>query len=173
MTKMIHVFGDITKIPVDVIVTAANKNLSGGSGVDGAIHKAAGPKLIEVCRKIGFCSPGLAKATKAFQLPAKWVIHTVGPKAGDRGAKKILRQCYRQSLLLASSLGAKNISFPAISTGSYAYDRREAAEIAIETVKEYVSDNPDTFSEIIFVVFDEENNNLYDAILNQVIPFSI
>jgi O-acetyl-ADP-ribose deacetylase (regulator of RNase III) len=130
--------GDITGLDVDAIVNAANRALAGGGGVDGAIHRAAGPELLAACRPLAPCPTGQARITPGFRLQAKWVIHTVGPfwEGGDRGEAELLASCYRQSLLRAMEVGARSIAFPAISTGAYGYPLKEACEIAARTVAE-------------------------------------
>ena len=151
--------GDITRLHVDAIVNAANSSLLGGGGVDGAIHRAAGPELVAECRMLHGCEPGQAKATKGYRLPARHVIHTVGPvwNGGGKSEAETLASCYRQSLRVAESLGVRTIAFPAISTGIYRYPREEAAEIAVRETQGAV----DLFDRILLVAFDEETFELY------------
>jgi len=151
--------GDITRLDVDAIVNAANSSLLGGGGVDGAIHRAAGPELVAECRMLHGCEPGQAKATKGYRLPARHVIHTVGPvwNGGGKSEAETLASCYRQSLRVAESLGVRTIAFPAISTGVYGYPREEAAEIAVRETQGVV----DLFDRILLVAFDEETFELY------------
>lgn len=136
--------GDITRQHTDAIVNAANTTLLGGGGVDGAIHRAAGPELLEECRSLGGCPVGEAKITKGYRLPAGYVIHTVGPvfRGGGYGEPELLARCYRNSLDVAVSNGIKTISFPSISTGAYGYPMEEAAKIALETIGNYLQDHP-------------------------------
>ena len=151
--------GDITRLDVDAIVNAANSSLLGGGGVDGAIHRAAGPELVAECRMLNGCKPGQAKATRGYRLPARHVIHTVGPvwNGGDKGEAETLASCYRESLRVAETLGACTIAFPAISTGIYGYPREQAADIAVrETVAA-----AERFERILLVAFDEETFELY------------
>jgi O-acetyl-ADP-ribose deacetylase len=136
---------DITTLPVDAIVNAANSTLLGGGGVDGAIHRAAGPRLLAACRKIGGCPTGEARLTPGFDLPARWVIHTVGPvwQGGGVGEDELLASCYRESLGVASSVGAKTIAFPAISTGAYGFPMERAARIAAAEITGYLAGHPE------------------------------
>ena len=153
------VVADITTLAVDAIVNAANESLLGGGGVDGAIHAAAGPGLLAECRRLGGCATGDAKATGGHRLPARWVIHTVGPvwHGGDRGEADLLASCYRRSLAVADDLAAKSIAFPAISTGVYRFPRPQAASIAVDTLGSI----PTTVERIVLVAFDEETAQLY------------
>jgi len=159
--------GDITKLKVDAIVNAANKSLLGGGGVDGAIHRAAGKELLEECRTLNGCETGDAKITGGYELPAKFVIHAVGPvyHGGNNNEAEQLASCYRRSLEIVVEHNVKTIAFPNISTGVYGYPKEEAAEIAIKTVKDFL-DKKDNFDEVIFCVFDEENHQLYRNLLN-------
>jgi len=151
--------GDITRLQVDAIVNAANSSLLGGGGVDGAIHRAAGPELVVECRMLNGCEPGQAKPTRGYRLPARHVIHTVGPvwNGGGKGEAETLASCYRESLDVAERLGVRTIAFPAISTGIYGYPRNEAAAIAVcETLAA-----ADRFDRILLVAFDAETFELY------------
>jgi O-acetyl-ADP-ribose deacetylase (regulator of RNase III) len=158
--------GDITKMKVDAIVNAANSSLLGGGGVDGAIHRAGGPAILEECRRIrakqGGCDTGEAVITTGGQLPAKHVIHTVGPvwNSGSKGETELLANCYRNSLQLAVEHGIKTIAFPNISTGVYRFPKPEAAGIAIEAVQQFLA-NDNNITEVFFVCFDDENYDLY------------
>ena len=155
--------GDITGQAVDAIVNAANPSLLGGGGVDGAIHRAAGPELLEACRALGGCPTGDAKATPGFRLPARWVIHTVGPvwRGGSSGEAELLASCYRRSLEVADELGARSIAFPAISTGAYGYPADEATTIAVDTIR-----STTTSVELVrLVAFDERTLRLYERCL--------
>jgi len=158
--------GDITKLDVDAIVNAANTTLLGGGGVDGAIHRAAGPELLEECRTLGGCQPGEAKLTQGYGLPARFVIHTVGPvwTGGKRGEPQILANCYRNSLQLAVKNGIKTIAFPAISCGAYGYPIQEAARIAVETTREFLATHV-KIDKVIFVVASDEILRAYQPLL--------
>lgn len=163
--------GDITKTEVDAIVNAANSSLMGGGGVDGAIHRAGGPAILEDCRKIiarqGRCATGEAVITTAGRLPAKYVIHTVGPvwNGGNKSEAEKLANCYSNSLKLAVENGCKTVAFPNISTGIYGYPKAAAAEIAVKTVKDFLS-GADAIDKVVFVCFDEENYGLYKGLVN-------
>src|SRR5947199_4991102 len=156
-SKIEIVRGDITKVDVDAIVNAANTTLLGGGGVDGAIHRAAGPELIAECRTLGGCEPGKAKITRGYCLPARFVIHTVGPiwRGGKHGEPETLADCYRNSLQLAVENGTKTIAFPAISCGAYGYPVEEAAQIAARTTREFVA-NADRLDKVILDLVGED-----------------
>lgn len=160
--------GDITSLTCDAIVNAANTSLLGGGGVDGAIHRAAGPQLLDECKTLGGCPTGEARITKGYNLTAKYVIHTVGPvwNGGNGDEEQLLASCYRNSLNLAIKNGIKSIAFPNISTGVYRFPKSKAAEIAIREVTEYVKTHPD-LEKVIFTVFDEENYQIYNQLLAQ------
>ena len=158
--------GDITQQNVDAIVNAANNRLLGGGGVDGAIHRAAGPELLTECRSIGGCPTGEARITKGYNLTARYIIHTVGPvwDDGENGESELLKRAYLSSLRLATEYKVKKMAFPCISTGVYGYPLAEAASIAIETVEAYIKNNKYP-KEILFVIFDDENYQAYSKIL--------
>lgn len=163
--------GDITKVHADAIVNAANTSLMGGGGVDGAIHRAGGPAILEECREIvarqGRCNTGDAVITMAGRLPAKFVIHAVGPvwNNGKYGEEQKLASCYQKSLQLAVDNDCKTIAFPNISTGVYRFPKKEAAEIAVSTVTDFLKLN-DKIEKVIFVCFDDENYDLYDRLID-------
>jgi len=160
--------GDITKIEVDAIVNAANSGLRGGGGVDGAIHRAGGPTIMEECRKIGGCPTGEAVITSAGHLPAKFVIHTVGPvwNGGRKNEVDLLASAYENSLKIALKNGVKSIAFPNISTGVYGFPKNKAARIAVQTTKDYIGKSKADI-EVIFVCFDEVNYEIYQKLINQ------
>jgi len=162
MNRIELIQGDITKLAVDAIVNAANSSLLGGGGVDGAIHRAAGPQLLEECRTLNGCSTGDAKITRGYRLPAKYVIHAVGPRYRDgrHGEAELLASAYRRSLEIALEHGVKSIAFPNISTGIYGYPKEEAAEIAIREVTNFLEKHPE-IEKVIFVTFDTENYRIY------------
>jgi O-acetyl-ADP-ribose deacetylase (regulator of RNase III) len=164
--RLILVRGDITKLAVDAIVNAANTTLLGGGGVDGAIHRAAGPELLAECKTLGGCRPGEAKITRGYSLPARFVIHTVGPiwAGGNRGEPETLADCYRNSLRMASENGLRTIAFPAISCGVYRYPIPEAARIAVETTSQFLRENS-SITEVTFVVSSDEIEAAYQRLL--------
>ena len=167
MRNITVIKGDITKLHVGAIVNAANSELRGGGGVDGAIHRSGGPKIMEECSKIGGCPTGEAVITTAGNLPARFVIHTVGPiwAGGNKNEEKLLANAYDNSLKLAMKKGLKSIAFPNISTGVYGFPKDLASSIAIETVRNF-QNSQNIIIEVTFVCFDDENYNLYKKELN-------
>ncbi len=165
--KIELVRGDITRIPADAIVNAANTTLLGGGGVDGAIHRAAGPELLAECRTLGGCPTGEARITQGYRLPAGHVIHTVGPvwHGGHSGEEELLASCYRSSLRLAEEYRLRVIAFPNISTGVYRFPKEKAAQIAVRTVRDWLA-NHEFPEKVIFVCFDPENHSLYQKLLS-------
>jgi O-acetyl-ADP-ribose deacetylase len=163
-SRLSIVQGDITGLDVEAIVNAANSSLLGGGGVDGAIHRAAGPGLLEECRRVGGCPTGQARITGGYDLKARHIIHTVGPvyMDGEAGEERQLRSCYRSSLRLAEEAGVRSIAFPCISTGAYGYPKSEACEVAVQTVSEWLQSHtlPET---VIFCCFSAEDAALYRA----------
>lgn len=168
MTEIEIIKGDITKLKVDAIVNAANKSLLGGGGVDGAIHRAAGKDLVAECRTLNGCETGQSKITKGYNLPAKYVIHTVGPVwyGGDRNEPELLRSCYISALSLAKENNIKTIAFPAISCGVYRFPIEEACKIAFDGVNEFISKS-DCFEKIIFIDINENIIKIYERLLNE------
>lgn len=160
------VLGDITKSDCDAIVNAANTSLLGGGGVDGAIHRAAGPELLEECRTLHGCPTGEARITKGYRLPAKYVIHTPGPiwQGGRYGEEELLASCYRSCLELAAEHGVKRIAFPSISTGIYGFPLEKAAPIAVHTIRIFCKDNPQ-IEEVRMVCFDQRTKTYYEKAL--------
>lgn len=169
--KRIHIAqGDITKQVVDAIVNAANTTLLGGGGVDGAIHRAAGPDLLAECRTLGGCATGDAKITRGYRLSAKWVIHTVGPvwKGGDYGEDELLANCYRRCFELVGEHRIRKIAFPAISTGAYGFPQDRAAAIALAQVKEFLSGD-NQLEQVVLVGFDSHTRELYRSLIVKAI----
>lgn len=169
MGKIEIIKGDITKQEVDAIVNAANCSLLGGGGVDGAIHRAAGPELLAECRTLNGCKTGEAKITRGYKLPAKFVIHTPGPvwHGGNNNEAEKLRCCYRNSLVLASENGCKTVDFPSISTGVYHFPLEKAAEIAVGAIAEYLFEHPE-IERVRMVCFDERTKEHYDKALEKL-----
>ncbi|MEG3935931.1 MULTISPECIES: O-acetyl-ADP-ribose deacetylase [unclassified Microcoleus] len=162
------ILGDITKLEVDAIVNAANSSLLGGGGVDGAIHRAAGSELFEECRLLGGCKTGDAKLTKGYKLPARFVIHTVGPvwRKGNDGEPELLAECYRKCMQIATEREFESLAFPCISTGIYSYPKALAGEIAVKVCWEYIQNNGGS-PKVIFCCFDQENYEIYERILSK------
>lgn len=169
MGKIYIIQGDITKVEADAIVNAANNTLLGGGGVDGAIHRAAGPELLEECRKLNGCETGQAKITKGYKLPAKYVIHTVGPiwRGGNRNEEQLLAACYRNSLQLAVDNGIKTIAFPSISTGAYRFPVNRAAKIAMQEISKFLEEN-DSIEKVTMVCFDEGTVDAYKEAFREI-----
>ena len=167
MSKMKAVVADITTLEVDAIVNAANSSLLGGGGVDGAIHRAAGRELLEECRGLGGCPTGEARITKGYKLPAKFVIHTVGPvwRGGRTNEPELLRRCYLKSLEVALENGVRSIAFPAISTGAYGYPVERAAEVAVTAVRQFLDEHPAGGIEVTFCCFSNADHAIYAALL--------
>lgn len=159
---------DITTLPVDAIVNAANSSLLGGGGVDGAIHRAAGPELVHECRLLGGCKTGDAKLTKGYRLQAKHIIHTVGPvwRGGGNGEPELLASCYRRSIELARAAGAVSLAFPSISTGIYGYPIELAARVAVNTVLSALQDSPEV-QDVVFCCFSANDLAVYEGALNE------
>lgn len=167
MTQIEVIKGDITKLKVDAIVNAANTSLLGGGGVDGAIHRAAGGKLLEECRTLNGCETGKSKITKGYNLPANFVIHTVGPvwRGGNSNERELLKSCYTTALNIAKANRIKTIAFPAISCGVYRFPLEDACKIATDTVKEFITAN-DCFEKVIFIDINDTIIEIYKRILN-------
>ncbi|MBO9565044.1 MAG: O-acetyl-ADP-ribose deacetylase [Niastella sp.] len=173
MTTLALLQGDITKVQADAIVNAANSSLLGGGGVDGAIHRAGGPAILEDCIRIrnrqGSCPTGEAVITTGGNLPARYVIHTVGPvwQGGNNRERELLSNCYRNTLTIAIEYGIKTLAFPNISTGIYRFPKAAAAAVAVATVQEFISAHPGKMETVTFVCFDEENYRLYEQLLQK------
>jgi O-acetyl-ADP-ribose deacetylase (regulator of RNase III) len=169
MMQIEVVQGDITQLKVDAIVNAANTSLLGGGGVDGAIHRAAGRELLEECRKLNGCETGEAKITKGYNLPAKWVIHTVGPvwENGNHGEDELLASCYRQSLALAEEYKIETIAFPAISTGVYRFPIERASKIAVSEVNKFLQSDR-SIKQVIFVCFSQSTYDSYLQVMQEI-----
>lgn len=167
MERIVLYQGDITEMHVDAIVNAANKSLLGGGGVDGAIHRAAGPKLLDECKKLDGCETGKAKITEAYRLACRYVIHAVGPVwyGGKNNEEEMLASAYRNSLQLAADKKLESIAFPNISTGVYRFPKKLAAEIAIKTVRAFL-DKESSLEQVFFCVFDDENFEIYEGLLS-------
>lgn len=170
MTELIRtLLGDITRVKADAIVNAANTSLLGGGGVDGAIHRAAGPELLAECRTLHGCETGKAKITKGYRLSSNYVIHTPGPiwRGGNQQEAKLLASCYRACLELALEYSCRIVAFPSISTGVYRFPLEKAAPIAVETLETFCREHPDAFDELTFVCFDQRTKNAYDRALKK------
>lgn len=167
--EMVYFVGDITTLAVDAIVNAANRSLLGGGGVDGAIHRAAGRELLAECRTLGGCATGAAKITRGYRLPARYVIHTVGPVySGSASDAQLLRSCYRNSLDLARAHGLHSIAFPAISTGVYGYPKEAAAEIALMTIRAWFDAHPDAGMRVTIVSFSAQDDAIYQNVQREL-----
>ena len=168
---MIHVIkGDITRLTdVDAIVNAANSSLLGGGGVDGAVHRAAGPGLLEECRALHGCPAGEARVTGGYRLPGRYIIPTVGPvwRGGEKKEAEVLAACYRNSLEAAAGKRVTSIAFPAISTGIYGYPKKEAATVAVHTVRSYLEEHPGRIEKVVFVLFDDESLQIYKELMKR------
>ena len=168
--RILLVEGDITKQQVEAIVNAANTTLLGGGGVDGAIHRGAGPELLEECRKLGGCATGQAKITKGYRLPAKWVIHTVGPvwRDGKQGEDELLASCYRSCFALAEQHGIRTLAFPSISTGAYGFPMERAARIAVSETKKFLEENT-SVEKVLLVCFGKGAFEIHEKTLDSAL----